>query len=98
MKSILCEVLILSTLLTGVVGAQDVSAVVIAGSVLDPQQAGVAGAKVNLTRRDGTKVQSTTADSAGAFRFQGVPIGDYDVRIEQQGFKSSVFRVRVGNQ
>src|SRR5207244_8799589 len=35
---------------------------------------------------------------AGTFRFEGVPPGNYEVRVEQQGFKPSVSRVRVGNQ
>ena len=67
-------------------------------TVTDPHQAGVLGAKVTLTRSDGTEVQTTSADSKGAFRFEGVPSGNYDVQIEHPGFKPSVSRVRVGNQ
>ena len=65
---------------------------------MDPHQAGVLGATVILKRADGTQVQSTTADSKGVFRFEGVQPGNYDVQIEQPGFKPSVSRVRVGNQ
>jgi hypothetical protein len=78
--------------------AQDLSSVAITGRVLDPHQAAVLGAQMTLTRTDGSTVQSTTADSVGAFRFQRVPPGEYEVRIEQQGFKTSVSRVRVGSQ
>src|SRR5579864_797172 len=81
-----------------ILSAQDASGVSVTGTVLDPRQAGVFGAKVTLKLADGTEVQSATADSVGAFRFEGVPPGNYDVQIEQQGFKPSVSRVRVGNQ
>jgi hypothetical protein len=81
-----------------VLSAQDASGVAVTGTALDPHQAGVFGAKVTLRLADGTQVQSTSADSLGAFRFEGVPPGNYDVQIEQQGFKPSVSRVRVANQ
>ena len=79
-------------------GAQDASGVALTGTVLDPHQAGVFGAKVTLRLADGAQVQSTSADSLGTFRFEGVPPGNYDVQIEQQGFKPSVSRMRVANQ
>jgi hypothetical protein len=78
--------------------AQSPSGFSIAGTVLDPHQAGVFHAKVTLKRADGSDVQITSADSTGAFRFERVPPGNYEVRIEREGFKSSVSRVRVGNQ
>jgi hypothetical protein len=81
-----------------VLSAQDASGVAIIGTVLDPHQAGVFGAKVTLKLADGTEVQSASADSFGTFRFDGVPPGTYDLQIEQQGFKPSVSRVRVANQ
>src|SRR5579863_2163094 len=81
-----------------ILSAQDASGVSVTGTVLDPRQAGVFGAKVTLKLADGTEVQSATADSVGAFRFEGVPPGNYDVQIEQQGFKPSISRVRIVNQ
>src|ERR1051325_3361026 len=78
--------------------AQSPSGFSIAGTVLDPHQAGHVDTKVTLKRADGSDVQITSADSTGAFRFERVPPGNYEVRIEREGFKSSVSRVRVGNQ
>src|SRR5437660_11936380 len=69
----------------------------VTGTVLDPHQAAVLGAKVTLKRADGAE-QSAAADSTGTFRFAGVAPGTYEVRVEQEGFKPSVLRVRVGNQ
>src|ERR1700674_294487 len=90
--------LLLSTLAPAVLSAQDPSGFPISGTVVDPHQAGVLGAKITLRRAEGTEVPSTSADSKGAFRFEGVQPGNYDVLIDQPGFKPSVSRVRVGNQ
>ena len=90
--------LFLSALVPAVLSAQDSSSFPVTGTVVDPHQAGVLGATVILRRADGTQVQSTTADSKGMFRFEGVQPGNYDVQIEQPGFKTSVSRVRIGNQ
>ena len=90
--------LFLSAFVPAVLSAQDSSGFPITGTVVDPHQAGVLGATVILKRADGTQVQSTTADSKGVFRFEGVQPGNYDVQIEQPGFRTSVSRVRVGNQ
>jgi len=90
--------LLLSALAPAVLSAQDPSGFPVTGTVVDPRQAGVLGAKVTLRLTDGTEVQSTSADSKGAFRFEGVPPGNYDLQIEQPGFKNSVSRVRIGNQ
>src|SRR6202521_681950 len=81
-----------------ILSAQDASGVSVTGTVLDPHQAGVFGAKVTLKLADGNEVRSASADSSGTFRFEGVPPGTYDVQIEQQGFKLSVSRLRVANQ
>jgi hypothetical protein len=98
MPRTLTHLLLLSTLLAAGLSAQGPSGVAVTGTVLDPHQAGVFGAKVTLKLADGTEVRSASADSVGTFRFEGVPPGNYDVQIEQQGFKPSVSRVRVGNQ
>lgn len=76
--------------------AQNPSGARVTGTVLDPHRAGVLGAKVTLTRVSGNEIQSTTADESGSFHFEGVPPGAYDVRIEREGFKTAVMRVRVG--
>ncbi len=98
MTRALTWLLLLSALTPTILSAQDASGLRVTGTVVDPHQAGVLGAKVTLRRADGAEVQSTSADSQGAFRFEGVPPGNYEVQIEQPGFKISTSRVRVGNQ
>ncbi|HYM25246.1 MAG TPA: carboxypeptidase regulatory-like domain-containing protein, partial [Vicinamibacterales bacterium] len=41
-------------------------------------------------------LQTTVTDSGGAFRFERVPPGAYDIRVEFPGFQTSVAHVRVG--
>jgi hypothetical protein len=78
--------------------AQDLTGVAVRGTVLDPGQASVLGAKVTLKRTDTNELHSTTADAAGAFRFDRVQAGEYELRIEQEGFKPYVSRLTVGSQ
>jgi Carboxypeptidase regulatory-like domain/TonB dependent receptor len=92
------EFLLLCSSVQLLVYAQGPSAIAINGTVLDPHQAGVFGARVALKRTDTNEVQATKADASGAFRFDGVQPGNYEVRIEQDGFKPYVSRLRVGNQ
>src|ERR1700692_1529226 len=88
----------LSIFLTSVLGAQN-AGVVVTGTVVDPHQAAVLGAKVTLKRADdASELQSMSADSSGVFRFDGVAPGNYEVQIEQPGFKVALIRLRVGNQ
>src|ERR1700730_6771849 len=97
MAHILAGLLLLCNLLT-IVSAQNLPGFILSGTVSDPHQAGIFGARVALGQEDGTGVQLTTADSAGAFRFEGVQPGNYEVRVAQEGFKTFLSRVRVGDQ
>src|SRR5437868_6635702 len=62
----------------------------ILGTVTDPNGAVVSGAKVS-TRNTSTGLErSTTTDDAGNYTLAELPIGPYEVRIEQTGFVPSV--------
>jgi carboxypeptidase family protein len=67
-----------------------------AGSVQDPAKAGVSGATVTLKRIGGADRQSTTADATGAFRFDGIVAGNYEIQVRHQGFKPFTSRVKIG--
>jgi Ca-activated chloride channel homolog len=61
--------------------------VTIEGTVVDASRAALPG--VTVTLEQSNKVISTaTTDSAGKFRFAGVPIGTYEVRAALAGFKT----------
>jgi len=67
----------------------------IAGRVVDPQEASVAGAKVNLTNAGGVKIAETVSDAAGAFRFCDVEPGVYSVAVfvQRDSHRHDVVRV-----
>src|SRR5687768_958181 len=72
------------------------SAQSIQGLVQDSTGAVVAGAKVKLTNI-GTGVSSTAeSNSAGLFNFPLIQVGNYELTVEQQGFKTETVRnIRV---
>jgi len=58
----------------------------LAGTVKDPQGHLVAGATLTLFSRSGGTENATTSDAGGAYRFQGLPEGDYLLRASASGF------------
>jgi len=87
--------LLASTLLV----AQTVGTGSIVGVVTDPQGAVVAGAKVGITNKATAGVIHVTTSSAGAYSSGPILPGDYMVRIEAKGFKTTALPlvVQVGN-
>lgn len=84
MKSRLTFVAIVLSCLAGAARAEP--SVSLAGFVRDPQGRSVPGASVTLVSHSGTAGAGVTSDSAGAYRFQGLPEGDYLIRVEAAGF------------
>ena len=69
----------------------------ITGVVLDPADAGVAGAKITL-RQSGAASTTTSAGPTGAFRLEGIPPGSYEITVEHEGFKPAALKVRAGSR
>ena len=68
----------------------------IIGLVTDSTGAVIQGAKVTLTNIGTNVVLTTTTNETGNYAFPLLQVGDYNVRVEAQGFKSEVVRgVRV---
>jgi hypothetical protein len=65
------------------------------GIVLDQNDAVVAKARVTL-RRENQPARSTTTDAAGAFRFERLAAGDYEIEVSREGFKSVTERFSIG--
>jgi hypothetical protein len=82
-------------ILTGFISAQASAFGDIKGSVLDPQQHAIAGAKVTLTSRSSSFSRTTDSDGIGEFAFRSVPIGEYSVTAESNGFAKFVVEVTV---
>jgi hypothetical protein len=62
----------------------------ILGTVSDPNGALITGAKVTVKNTNTGLERSTTTDDAGNYTVAELPIGPYEVRVEQTGFVPSV--------
>lgn len=62
----------------------------ISGTVVDPQAAVVSGAQVKATNTATGVVLTTKSDSAGLFRFNLIPTGQYKVEVSAQGFQTAI--------
>jgi outer membrane receptor protein involved in Fe transport len=58
------------------------------GIVHDPLHRPVEGARVTLRAHDSEWSRQTSTDSVGQFLFEGVPAGEYTVRIERDSFRA----------
>ena len=78
--------IVVALLLTraGSVAAQETTSVT--GAVVDVTGTAVAGAHAELTRSDGTDIETSTSDAAGTFSFSGVLPGSYLVTVDAVGF------------
>src|SRR5262245_17930599 len=68
--------------------AQKITAT-IRGTVTDPTQAVVAGAKVTLKGEETGLTRTTTTNADGNYQFADLPIGPYRVDVEAAGFRSA---------
>ncbi|MGB8582836.1 MAG: TonB-dependent receptor [Candidatus Sulfotelmatobacter sp.] len=67
----------------------------IQGSVTDPSGAVVSGAKISIVNKATGRVINTKSTSAGAYASGALTPGDYTLRVEAQGFKTSEVPVTV---
>jgi hypothetical protein len=65
------------------------------GTVLDTSSAVVTGAAVEATKIDTGVVTTTTTGSTGAYRFENLPVGTYQIVVRSRGFKTALQRVDV---
>ena len=81
-----------------IAAAQTPASVAVAGIVQDQTGAVLANATVDLVNVSGAVVQTTSADAAGLFRFDGVAPGQYELRARYEGFKSAAAKLRVATR
>src|SRR5262249_2636873 len=70
---------------------------VINGIVQDQTGAAFFGARVDLLK-DGEQQRTITTDVSGAFRFDKVQPGNYEVRTQKEGFKTDISKITVGTR
>jgi hypothetical protein len=70
----------------------------LSGTVQDPSKAAVPGASIVLRKAGDAARRTTNADVTGAFRFEQVATGSYEIEVRHDGFNPAVSRVRVGSR
>jgi hypothetical protein len=70
----------------------------IQGTITDPSGAVVGGAKITITHKNTGQVSTTTSTNSGTYNSGGLIPGDYVLRVEAKGFRTSerAFAVQVG--
>ena len=70
--------------------AQEVTATV-TGTVTDPSGAAVVGATVTAKSVERGVAYSAVTNDSGLYRISQLPVGNYDLRIEKQGFQTTAY-------
>jgi outer membrane receptor protein involved in Fe transport len=69
----------------------------VGGLIHDPQHRPVQGAQVTLHASNSAWTKSATSTDAGEFHFDAVPLGEYSVTVELQGFAREEQKVVVSS-
>src|SRR3954468_3719181 len=83
-KSLAFVCLLLTLLVMALAQVRDTASLF--GTVSDPQSAVVTSAKVSITNPSTGFSRSAATDSSGGFVFPLLPVGTYNLAVEQQGF------------
>ena len=67
----------------------------IQGTITDQTDAVVAGANITITSRTTGQVVTVKSSSAGTYNSGGLPVGDYQVRVQAKGFKTTQLSIPV---
>ena len=73
----------------------------ISGTATDPTGASVPSAMVRATNQDTGVSQTTVTDSQGRYRIAELPVGNYRVQVEKEGFQTALktgILLSVGNE
>ncbi|HVW87396.1 MAG TPA: carboxypeptidase regulatory-like domain-containing protein, partial [Bryobacteraceae bacterium] len=80
--------------------AQSSSTATLSGTVTDASQGVIAGATVRITNQETQFARQIATDDSGFYRFDLLPPGIYELRVEQKGFAPAVIAdlpLRVGS-
>src|ERR1700737_2661299 len=69
---------------------------VITGTVRDPSNAAIVGARVSLIGADGNAIARTITDNSGLFRVDSLAPGNYQLDVQKEGFRETALTVTLG--
>src|SRR3954462_4239897 len=90
-KYLMCALVVCLTLLPFPASAQK-STGTIRGVVTDNSGAALVGAKVKIENKGTSEIRSVTTNQQGEYIAADLPVGMYDVTVQQSNFKESVNR------
>jgi hypothetical protein len=67
----------------------------LSGHVEDPSGAAVSGAMVRIVHVDRNQSSQSETDAFGCFRFLYLPVGEYEIQVQQPGFQPVVRKVSL---
>jgi hypothetical protein len=85
-KTILC----VSIAVMSASGQESVNYASVSGRVTDPSGAAVSGARITVRETATNSAASEDTDREGRFRFPYLHVGNYEIKIHQQGFSDQV--------
>jgi hypothetical protein len=68
--------------------AQQANTAVIVGTVVDSSEAAVPGATIRLTHPETSATSELISDERGQYRTAPLRVGEYNITVELQGFKT----------
>jgi hypothetical protein len=80
---------------TGTVRAQQATSATLRGRVVDQNGAVIEGAQVAVTHKATSSKRETKANDEGLFVVTNLGPGEYEVRVQQAGFKSAIYSAVV---
>jgi Carboxypeptidase regulatory-like domain len=83
------QLAVLFSMLVTLVKAQTTTATIV-GTVNDSSGSAVPEAKVQVRNSGTGAIQVTTTDSQGRYRAPALPVGDYEVQTEKDGFQTAI--------
>lgn len=88
-------VLILTFALAGSALAQQATKATLTGTIVDPNHAAVAGANISVTQIATGIRRTAVSNDEGLYVLTELAPGDYEIRVEAQGFKTKLTKVPV---
>lgn len=93
-----CSILLLLAGFVAVRAQNPFAAVTLTGTVLDQNAAVLSGARVTLKGGEPSRSLSTTTDASGAFRFEKLNAGGFEILVTKEGFSPTTVRGAIGNR
>ena len=79
----------------GLFAQESINYASIGGRVVDPSGAAVEGAGVSARQTETNLIAKTTTDDEGRFRFAYLKVGDYELKVHQEGFAEATRTVTL---